>query len=151
MDKVVAEYAKPLVEDPRKNSDNNSSIIDELPPSFAICEARMNKLMAKNTGDAEEDDEEEDEDEQKTLLQNLISNLRESQDDEFDLEDVDHNYMSDDEEEEEFPQVEEYDPLQYASVRTHSLPVEEPPSYDDFSFWNTSHVACDADELLKTL
>lgn len=147
----MAEYAKPLVEDPRKKSDDNSSIIDDLPPSFAICESRMNKLMAKNTVADDNDEEEEDEDEQKTLLHNLINNLRESHDDEFDLEDVDHDYMSDsEEEEEEFPEV-EYDPLQYASVRTLASKMDEEERYNDHQYWNTSHVTCDADELLKLL
>lgn len=146
---MVAEYAKPLVEDPRKNSDNDSSIIDDLPASFAICESRMNKLMAKNTV-ADDNDEEEDEDEQKTLLHNLITNLRESHDEEFDLEDVDHDYMSDSDEEEEFPEV-EFDPLQYASVRTLALQDDEINMYEDRNFWRTSHVSCDADELLKLL
>ena len=43
----------------------------------------------------------DNEDEQKTLLQNLITNLRESEDDEFDLEDADHNYLSDEDEEDD--------------------------------------------------
>jgi len=152
VDRVVEEYAKPLVEDPRANSENNSSILDELPATFAICESRMNKLMSRNNND---NDDEENEDEQKLLLQNLITNLRESQDDEFDLEDGDHNYMSDsdedeDDEDEEFPEI-EFDPLQYASVRSQSLQAEEADQFDDRNFWNVSHVSVDTDELLRSL
>ena len=106
----------------------------------------------KNTDNDQNDndDSEENEDEQKMLLQNLIADLRESQDDEFDLEDADHNYLSDEEEEEEFPEI-EFDPLQYASVRSQSLHNDEVDRYDDRNYWNTSHMDCDVDELLKTL
>lgn len=140
------------MEDPRAHSEDNSSIIDELPATFAICESRMNKLMSRNT--KTDNDDEANEDEQKLLLQNLITNLRESQDDEFDLEDGDHNYMSDSDEEEdedeEFPEI-EFDPLQYASVRSQSLHAEEADQFEDRNFWNVSHVSVDADELLRTL
>lgn len=149
--KVVEEYAKPLVEDPRKSSINHSSVVDELPATFSISESRINKLMAKNN--MNQDEEEDNEDEQKQLLQNLITNLRESQDDDFDLEDADHNYMSDSDdidEEEEFPDM-EFDPLQYASVRTQLLHEEQVDNFEDRNYWNTSRLMFDTDELLRTL
>lgn len=146
---VIEEYAKPLVENPRKDTDNHSSIIEDLPPAFAICESRMNKIMAKNNN-ADNNPTEENEDEQKQLLQNLINDLRESKDEEFELEDVDHNYLSDESEEEEFPEI-EFDPLQYSSVRSLSLQNEDPDSFKDIKFWSARHIECDVDELLKTL
>ena len=148
--KVVEEYAKPLVEDPRKNTQNNSSIDEDLPASFVICESRMNTIMAKNNNAANDDDNEDNEDEQKQLLKNLIADLRESQDDVFDLEDADHNYLSDEDEEEEFPEI-ELSPLQYASVRSQTLQIDDIDHYDDRNYWNTSHVLFDTDEILKTL
>lgn len=146
---VVEEYAKPLVEDPRKNTDNHSSIEEDLPPTFAICESRMNTIMARNNN-INKDENDDNEDEQKQLLQNLINDLRESQDDEFDLEDAEHNYLSDESEEEEFPEI-EFDPLQYASVRSMTLQAEDDDSYKDIKYWSARHIDCDVDELLKTL
>ena len=150
------------MEDPRNRSADDSSVLDELPPAFAISETRMNSLLARNVrtnnknandddDDDDDDNDEENEDEQKTLLQNLISNLRESQDDEFELEHAEHGYMSDEEEEEEeFPEL-EADPLQYASVRSVALEEEKVPVYDDHGYWNTSCVEIDTEELLKSL
>lgn len=135
------------MEDPRKNTNNHSSIEEDLPASFAICESRMNQIMLGRNDDNGADDDNEDE--QKTLLQNLITNLRESEDDEFDLEDADHNYLSD-EDEEEFPQM-DFDVLQYASVRAQSLYNDDSDPYDDRNYWNTSRVTYDTDELLKNL
>ena len=121
----------------------------------------MNKIMERKANDKdggsdeENEENEENEEEQKVLLQNLLTNLRESQDEDFDLEDADHNYLSDDEdedEEEEFPEI-EFDPAQYASVRSQSLKEEEKDLFDDRNYWNVSNVSIDVDvdELLKTL
>jgi len=147
--KVVEEYAKPLVEDPRKKSNDHSSIEDDLPASFTICESRMINILARNKLQKEDNEEDNDNDnDQQQLLKSLIENLRESQDEEFDLEDADHGYLSD--EEEDFPEI-EFDPLQYASVRTQNLCIPDTNQFEDRVYWNIGYVACDIDELLKNL
>lgn len=152
MEGVVAEYAKPLVEDPRKSSPNHSSILEDLPATFVISEARMNDIMERKANYKEGSSNEDNEEEQKVLLQNLLTNLRESRDEEFDMEDANHNYLSDDDDDEEFPDI-EFEPMQYASVRSQSLRDEEEKDlYDDRNYWSGSRVSIDVDvdELLKT-
>ena len=100
----------------------------------------------------ESDEEEEEPVDQTTLLQNLISNLRGDDDDEEDDDyNMNHDYLSDDSDEDNIPNI-EYDMKQYGSVRSDRIIAEiKKESYDELNYWNTSKIEYDVEELVADL
>lgn len=152
----VKEYAEPLVEDPKNKKD--SFLDDNLPFNFKITEKRMNEIITRKDKakvkqvESDEEEEEEEQVDQTTLLQNLISNLRGDQDEEEE-EDyyVNHDYLSDDSDEDNIPNI-EYDMKQYGSVKSDRImSLMKKESYDELTYWNTTKIDYDVDDLLESL
>lgn len=154
IDQKVKDYSGHLVEDPRNKKD--SFIVDNLPFNFKITEKRMNEIITRKDKtkirQVESDEEEEEPVDQTTLLQNLISNLRgDDDDDEEDDYNMNHDYLSDDSDEDNIPNI-EYDMKQYGSVKSDRIIAAiKKESYDELNYWNTSKIEYDVEELVADL
>jgi hypothetical protein len=156
IEKKVLDYSLPLVEDPKNKKD--SFLDDNLPFNFKITEKRMNEIITRKDKtkikqvESDEEDEEEEQVDQTTLLQNLISNLR-GEEEEEEEEDfyINHDYLSDDSDEDNIPNI-EYDMKQYGSIRSDRIIASmKQENYSEVTYWNTSKMDFDVEEIMEAL